>query len=107
MSARPPRPEADARADYPSIYQPTPYDVYLTDDPEATWDEIQAESGPEADVLLCPAADSYFPPRPAPEPPGTRCGARLIYRQTEKGTTCEHSQHPTRTRALRDHRRGR
>ena len=32
-------------------YEPTPYDLDLTGDPEATWDEIQADRGPEAEAL--------------------------------------------------------
>lgn len=39
------------RADHPSTYQPTPYDLDLTDDPDATWAEIQADTGPEAEAL--------------------------------------------------------
>jgi hypothetical protein len=32
-------------------YRPTPYDAGITDDPEAQWDEIGPEPGPEAEAL--------------------------------------------------------
>jgi hypothetical protein len=47
----PDQPGAWTSADYPSAYQPTPYDLYLTDDPDATWAEVQADAGPEAEAL--------------------------------------------------------
>jgi hypothetical protein len=42
---------ASIRADHPFApyitYEPTPYDIYLTDDPDIGWREFQAEPEPE------------------------------------------------------------
>ncbi len=35
-------PAAEAEAAYDSGPEPTPYEVWLTDDPQATWDEAEA-----------------------------------------------------------------
>jgi hypothetical protein len=38
-------PAAEAEVSYQSGPEPTPYEVWLTDDPQATWDDMELEAG--------------------------------------------------------------